>query len=69
MAEDLRRQGIVQIWAAVAPGNQASLNAFRRAGFRRVASSDITPGRLEAVPTAAATAAEAAVLRALRVSP
>jgi GNAT superfamily N-acetyltransferase len=68
MVEDLRRQGVMQIWAAVAPGNHASLRAFTRAGFRLVAESIVTPERLEAFPTAEATAEEAASLRALRVS-
>ena len=68
MIEDLRRQGIIQIWAAVAPGNRASLHAFARAGFRLVAETLVSPGRLEAYPTATATGTEAETLRALRVS-
>jgi ribosomal protein S18 acetylase RimI-like enzyme len=68
MAEDMRRQGVIQIWAGVAPGNVASIRSFARAGFRLVAKSSLSPGHFDVFPTAAATPDEVATLRALRVS-
>jgi len=64
--EDLRLQGDTQAWAAVAPGNEPSLRAFSRAGFRLVARAHLSLGHLEAVPTAEATAEEVAFLGGLR---
>jgi GNAT superfamily N-acetyltransferase len=64
--EDVRLQGDVQAWGIVAPGNQPSLHAFARAGFRLVARTRMWLGHVESEPTAEATAEEAAFLRALR---
>ena len=68
MLEDLRLQGDTQAWGAVAPGNEPSLRAFSRAGFRLVARAHLGSGQLEAVPTAEATSEEVAFLGSLRAA-
>jgi ribosomal protein S18 acetylase RimI-like enzyme len=65
MLEELRLQGIAQVWAGVAPGNTASLKSFARAGFRLVAHTTITDSQFEVWPTSAATSDEVTALRAL----
>jgi ribosomal protein S18 acetylase RimI-like enzyme len=69
MLEELRLRGVTQVWAAVAPGNDASLRSFTRAGFRLVAHSNFGPRHFEAYPTDVATPNEAAVLHALTTAP
>jgi ribosomal protein S18 acetylase RimI-like enzyme len=64
MLDVLSRQGIVQVWAAIAPGNVASQRAFAKAGFRLVAYTDGGVGNFRALPTAAASPKEAALLTA-----
>jgi ribosomal protein S18 acetylase RimI-like enzyme len=68
MLEDLRLQGQVQAWAAVEPGNVASLRAFERAGFRLVARTEADMRRFEAVPTELATPGEAHVMHNFRAT-
>ncbi len=63
MLDELRGEGVRQAWAATAPGNAASMRAFAKAGFRLVAYTEGGIGTFAAVPTAQATAEEAAVLR------
>jgi ribosomal protein S18 acetylase RimI-like enzyme len=69
MLEDLRLQGDLQAWGAVAPGNEPSLRAFSRAGFRLVAHMHLGPGSIVATPTTDASAAEAALLSTLTAIP
>ncbi|HXT37863.1 MAG TPA: GNAT family N-acetyltransferase [Chloroflexota bacterium] len=62
LLELLRRQGIEQVWAAIAPGNLASQRAFAKAGFRLVAFTDGNIGTFKARPTSEATPEEAALI-------
>jgi len=64
LLEIVRRQGIAQVWAAIAPGNLASQRAFAKAGFRLVALTDGDIGTFQARPTSAATPEEAALITA-----
>ncbi len=66
VVEDLRLQGDVWAWGAVAPGNEPSLHAFARAGFRLVASAHLGIGQFELIPTVMAASDEVAFLHALR---
>ncbi len=64
--EDLRLQGDTRAWGAVAPGNEPSLRAFSRAGFRLVARLHADLGRFDLAPTDEATADELAFVQAMR---
>jgi GNAT superfamily N-acetyltransferase len=61
----LRQRGIVQAWGLVAPGNTASLHSFATAGFRLVAHTAISSGRVVLEPTSLATPSEVMVMRDL----
>lgn len=62
MLEQLRREGITEVWAGVEPGNEPSLRAFARAGFRLVAEIDIEDATRTLQLTGQARPTEAAVL-------
>jgi ribosomal protein S18 acetylase RimI-like enzyme len=61
----LRQRGIVQAWGLVAPGNTASLHSFDTAGFRLVAHTAVSGGRVLLEPTGLATPSEVMVMRDL----
>jgi GNAT superfamily N-acetyltransferase len=65
LLEDLRLQGDIQAWGAVAPGNEPSLHAFSRAGFRLAGRAGLGVGLFEVTPTAEATPDEVALIRSL----
>jgi ribosomal protein S18 acetylase RimI-like enzyme len=57
-----QRKGTRQAWAGVAPGNDASLHAFARAGFRVVAQIGMAQGRVRVRTLPTARPDEVAVL-------
>ena len=65
LLEELRHRQISQVWAAVAPGNNASLHSFARASFRLVAEMEFSNGTVHAFPTDQALPPELAAMRKL----
>lgn len=63
MLQTLQREGMRHAWAGVAPGNDPSLRAFARAGFRVVAHLGVVRERVRIRPLAAARPDEVAILR------
>lgn len=62
MLATLQREGFHQAWAGVAPGNEPSMRAFARAGFRVVAQIGVMRGQVRLRTLPAARADEAAIL-------
>ncbi len=65
IVEQQRIAGIRQVWAGVAPENDASLRSFARAGFRLVAHTYLDDGQCEVHPTHEATPREVRLLARL----